>query len=108
MDHRQVDDALDAGLAREVQRDEGLRHFVGRHGVQQEQRARRRQRLAQRGDIGEVAHHLADARREALLARSADEGLDLRARGGQPLDDEGTDGARGTGDENGHGNLLMS
>ncbi|MDT4861987.1 hypothetical protein FQZ97_966170 [compost metagenome] len=41
VDDRQVDDALDARLARQVQRDEGLRHFVGRDGVQQEQRTHR-------------------------------------------------------------------
>jgi hypothetical protein len=58
-----------------------------------------------RGHVGQVADDLLDAGPEALLSGCANEGADLCAGTGQALDDEGTDGAGGTGDENAHGNL---
>ena len=88
MNHRQVDDALDASLASEVQGDEGLCHLVGRHGVEQEQRTHRYQRLAQRRDIGEVGNDFSHARRECSLASLANEGFDVGACVGEALDDE--------------------
>ena len=42
----------------------------------------------------------------ATFPRCANEGVDVGAGAGQALDDEGTDGAGGTGDENAHVNLL--
>ncbi|MNX73836.1 hypothetical protein D3C86_1052480 [compost metagenome] len=71
VNHRQVNDTLDASLLSEVQRDEGLRHLIGRNGVEQEQRPHRRQRDAHRRYIGEVCNNFSDAGREIALSRLA-------------------------------------
>jgi hypothetical protein len=73
VDHRQIDDPLDAGLAGDVQRDQRLGEFVARHRVEQEQRADAGEGGAQRVDVEQVALHDLHAGREVRLRGIAGE-----------------------------------
>jgi len=102
IDHRQVDDALDARLARHVERLQRLRDFVRRERIEQEQRANAGHGGAHRLDAGQVADDAFDAGGQRRLAELANHGAHLGALLGQALDDEGTDGSGGTDDEDAH------
>ena len=103
MDHRQVDDPLDPGLAGKVEGDQGLGEFVRHHGVQQEQGGDSRQGVPQGVDIEEVALDHGHARRKLRFYGVADECADIGATLDEVVDDVAADGAGRAGDEDGHG-----
>ena len=103
VDHRQIDDPLDACLASDVQRDERLGEFVSRHRIEQEQRVHAGERGAQRVDIEQVALHDLHAGRKAGLRGIADEDAHVGAALDELLDDLAADTAGGAGNEDGHG-----
>ena len=107
VDDRQIDDALDAGLARHVQRLQRLGELVGHQRVEQEQGAHAGHRRPQGVDVGEVADDGLDAFRQRRLAGLTDQGADLGALRGQAANDEGTDGSGGTDDEDAHLKLRL-
>jgi hypothetical protein len=106
VDHRQIDDPLDAGLAGDVQGDQRLGEFVRRHRVEQEQRADADERRAQRVDVEQVALRDLNAGREIGLRRIANQDAHVGAALDELLDDLAADTAGGAGNENGHGKDL--
>ncbi len=103
VEHREVDDALDTGLAGQIEGHEGLRGLVGDDGIQQEEGIDALESLSHRGDVAHVALHGLGACRQLGLGRVAGERSDLAARVGESLDDLGADGAGAACHQDGHG-----
>ncbi len=103
LEHRQINDALDAGLAGEVEGLQGLGYFVGGVGHQQEQGADAGQGLAGGVEVGQVALDGGDAGGETGLFGRAGQGADFDALPVQLGQDLGTDDAGASGDEYRHG-----
>jgi len=100
---RQVDHALDARLAGNIERDECLSEFVGCDSVEQEQRAHAAERAAQRVDIDHVALGHGDIGRKVGLRRIADKHAHFGTALDELVDDLAADTAGGTGNEDSHG-----
>jgi hypothetical protein len=73
VDDRDVDDPLDPGLARQVERDQRLGEFVGDDRVEQEQGAHAVHSRPHRLDVGQIAHRQCDAVGQFRLGGIADE-----------------------------------
>ncbi|GGY97263.1 hypothetical protein GCM10007388_33680 [Pseudoduganella plicata] len=102
MQHGQIHDPPHAGVAGEVQGQQRLRHFVGHDGVEEEQRRDAVECHAQRVDVQQVALHGVHAGRQVSHGESPDEGAHAGAALDELGDDVAADGARGTGNEDGH------
>jgi hypothetical protein len=102
VEDREIDDALDAGLARQVEGQHRFGQLLRGHGVQQEQGGHTAQGLAHGGDVQHVAGDRDDPGGKSCLGRIARQGADGDAAADEFLHERGADGSRGSGDEDGH------
>ena len=77
VEHREVDDALDAGLLGETEREQRLGNLVWGDGIEQKQRACLREGRLSGVEIHEVALHRGYAAREFCLFGRARQGVNL-------------------------------
>jgi len=87
VEHREVDDPLDAGFARQIERQERLGHLAGSRGIEQEQLVDALQRRTHRDDVSHVSLHRLDTRRRLELRCVECERTDLGAFVGELLHD---------------------
>jgi hypothetical protein len=103
VEHRKVDDPLDADLARKIECHERLGHLVGHRGIEQEQRVNALQHRAHRCDVRHVSLDRLNARGDFDFGCvAANERADPLTLPGEPLHDLRSDGSGATCDENGH------
>jgi hypothetical protein len=102
VNHRQVDDPLDAGLTGDVQGDQGLGVFVGHDTVQQEQRRDAGDGGTQRVDVEQVALDDTDPCREIGFRGIAHERAHIGATLDELFNNLAADSAGRAGYENGH------
>ena len=103
VENRQVDDALDAGFPGEAESEQRLREFVGRDGIEQEQRACLRDGLSSRLDVHEVGLHRQHAGRKLSLFGQAGHGVNVGVFRCKIGDNARSDNACAAGYENSHG-----
>ena len=107
VDHREVDEPLDPGLARQVEGEHRLGQLVRRDGVEKEECAGAFHRRPHGVDIEEIALNDSDPFGKVGLRRVAYEGADIGAAIGQLADDVAADEAGGACDKDGHVRSLL-
>jgi hypothetical protein len=79
VDHRQIDESLDAGLTSQIERDECLGEFIGHDRVEQKQCGNSSECAAQRVDVEQVALHPGGLLWQLGFGGVTDEGANIGA-----------------------------